>query len=135
MSDQLHSDSEKCKPSAPAEAPYSFRGWWSNDEKDISPEPWETFCVALLGIMAGDIATKPEAIEEILAASGKRILIVDRDVDKCTDSPAPRVLKADADRLAKAMRQINGIDPAGRSKSAGERLEALDQRLPIWRRS
>ena len=34
---------------------YRFRGWWSNDEKDDSPEPWETFrgrCCT--GIEAGD---------------------------------------------------------------------------------
>ena len=84
---------------------YSFRGWWSNDEKDDSPEPWEHFTVGLFGEEFGDCATEPEQIETILVASGKRILIVDRDADTCTDSPAPRVLKADADRLAEALRE------------------------------
>ena len=61
---------------------YSFRGWWSHEEIEDSPEPWETFRVELRGIEAGDVASKPEVIEAILAASGKRIMIVDQKPSK-----------------------------------------------------
>ena len=106
MSDHLPSKSVKGKPSAPEEAPYSFRGWWSNDEKGDSPKPWETFVWSASRHRGWRLSpASPRQIEAILVASGKRILIVDRDADTCTDSPAPRVLKADADRLAEALRE------------------------------
>ena len=58
----------------------------------------------LFGHEAGDYVYEPKPEPSLLrpeAHSDRR----SRDADTCTDSPPPRVLKADADRLAEALRE------------------------------
>ena len=53
-------------------AELTFKGWWSEDEKADSPEPWETFHVVLLGAEAGDMTDECD-VQEILKVSGYRL--------------------------------------------------------------
>ena len=52
-----------------------FMGWWSESEKEDSPEPWEGFHISLHGKEAGDTADNPEEIERILKVSGYRLTL------------------------------------------------------------
>lgn len=54
-----------------------FKGWWSEDEKDGSPKPWETFTIILHGEEAGDFVTGEHgfSVEEVLKISGYKLTL------------------------------------------------------------
>ena len=53
-----------------------FESWWAEEEKspDISPEPWETFKVALVGQEAGDIMEDWASVRWAMSQAGLKIV-------------------------------------------------------------
>ena len=68
---------------------YMFSGWWGDGDEKTVPEPWETFRVTLHGEEAGDTADTPELVDQVLRASGKRLIL-------CSDTdPEQHLLEAE----------------------------------------
>jgi hypothetical protein len=54
---------------------FSFKGWWSEEEKAEEQNPWETFHIWIYGEEFGDYTVSPADMEALLKASGYRIVL------------------------------------------------------------
>lgn len=58
----------------PIDVNTTFKGYWSDDEREEGVAPWETFSIVLHGHEAGDFAMDVDAITA-LRASGYELAI------------------------------------------------------------
>jgi hypothetical protein len=53
-----------------------FAGWWSDEEKKDTPEPWEVFSLMLFGREAGDWLEEWENVRARLADRGVKLVYI-----------------------------------------------------------